>query len=187
MNVSRNAIPTYKTNGEVKMNLIPVLLMSSFLFINSGTSVSEGNGGELMWTNFSDGVKQADSSNKKILIDVYTDWCGWCKRMDSDTYTDEGVKKYLSEKYVLVKLNAESDAKETVRAQEITDAQLAHAFRVDGYPTTVFLGHDGTFITKVPGYLKPAEFLQVLKYIGDDYYTKMSFQDYLKMQDTPGK
>ncbi|MFZ1080976.1 MAG: thioredoxin fold domain-containing protein [Candidatus Kryptoniota bacterium] len=164
------------------MNSILVALFSVLIFMGSGPNLNNGEGGDLNWVSYTDGVKQASAENKKILVDVYTDWCGWCKKMESDTYSDENIKEYLTEKYILVKLNAESDARETVHDGEATDAQLAHAFGVNGYPTTVFLGPDGTFITKATGYMKPAEFLQALKYVGDDYYTKMGFQEYLNSQ-----
>jgi len=169
------------------MNSVLILLMSGLLLMNTGARTKDKDMNGLMWTNYTDGIRQAASTNKKVLIDVYTDWCGWCKKMDSDTYSDENVKSYLSEKYVLVKLNAESDAKEMVDTSEVTDAQLAAAFKVTGYPTTIFLQSDGEPITAAPGYLKPDQFLQVLKYIGDDYYKKMEFRDYLKSQGTDGK
>ncbi len=120
------------------MNSILVALLSGLLFINTGFKMNKGDGGDLKWTNFTDGVRQASASNKKILIDVYTDWCGWCKKMESDTYSDEDIKSYLRENYILVKLNAESDAKEMLDNEEVTQANLASAFRVNGYPTTIF-------------------------------------------------
>lgn len=107
--------------------------------------------------------------------------------MDSDTYSDSDIKNYLSEKYILVKLNAESSAKEMLERGEVTDAQIASAFHVNGYPTTIFLDANGQLITAAPGYMKPDEFIQVLKYIGEDYYKKMEFQDYLKTQNVPAR
>ena len=169
------------------MNSMSFLLLVGLLVTNMGANMNGTNGDELKWTNFSDGVKQAAAANKKVLIDVYTDWCGWCKRMDSDTYSDRNIKNYLSEKYILVKLNAESSAKEMLERGEFTDAQIASAFHVNGYPTTIFLDSNGQLITAAPGYMKPDEFIQVLKYIGEDYYKKMEFQDYLKTLSVPVK
>lgn len=165
------------------MNSILVVLFSGLIFISSGSNMNNQEDGDLKWTNFTDGVKQALAENKKVLIDVYTDWCEWCKKMESDTYSDENIKSYLEENYSLVKLNAESDTREMLGDEEVTQASLAKAFGVTGYPTTVFLMPDGRFITSVAGYMKPAEFLQVLKYIGEDYYKKMGFQDYLRSSE----
>jgi thioredoxin-related protein len=167
------------------MNSIWLILLSTFLLTNGGPQMEQNQNSELKWTNFTEGVKEAAAANKKVLVDVYTDWCGWCKKMDSDTYTDYQVKKFLNENYVLVKLNAESSEKEKIDTTEITDAQLAAAFGVNGYPTTVFLTSDGQPITAAPGYMKPAEFLNVLKYIGGDFYKKMEYPAYLKSQGIP--
>jgi thioredoxin-related protein len=176
------------------MNSIMVMLLG-FLFVantgsNSGLAPSSedmnsGSGGDLNWTNYTEGVRQASAANKKILVDVYTDWCGWCKKMEKDTYSDEDIKSYLTENYILVRLNAESDAKETVRNEEMTQADIAKAYRVTGYPTTVFLSSDCQPITYVSGYMKPAEFMPVLKYIAEDYYKRMSYQEYLRSPGVP--
>jgi thioredoxin-related protein len=169
------------------MNSMWMILLSTFMLTNGGAQTNRSQNGELKWTNFTRGVKEAAATNKKVLIDVYTDWCGWCKKMDSDTYSDKGVQSYLNQNYVLVKLNAESSDKEMIDTTVATDAQIASAFGVSGYPTTVFLSSDGKPITAAPGYMKPDEFLQVLHYIGDDYYKKMEFPEYLKSQGVPTK
>ncbi len=162
------------------MNSIFIVLMGAFLLTGGGQGTSSNGSGDLRWTNFTEGVKEASASHRKVLIDVYTDWCSWCKKMEKDTYSDKGVKDYLNSKYVLVRLNAESNSREMVDTTAVTDAQLASAFGVTGYPTTIFLTSDGKPITAAPGYMKPGEFLNVLKYIGDDYYKKMEYPAYLK-------
>lgn len=169
------------------MNSFLAGLASILIMTNWGSNMNMGSEGDLKWTNFTDGMKEASATNKKVLIDVYTDWCGWCKKMESDTYSDKDIRDYLMQNYVLVKLNAESDSKETYSGESMTQEEIAAAFRINGYPSTVFLNPDGQPITVLPGYLKPAEFMQVLKYIGEDIYKKMEFKDYLKLQGAPAK
>ncbi len=164
------------------MNSMLIVLLSAFFMAGGGSSMKQHQNGELKWTNFTQGLEEASATNKKVLIDVYTDWCGWCKRMEKDTYSDKNVESYLSQNYILVKLNAESNQEETVDTMHVTDAQLASAFGVNGYPTTIFLTSDGQPITAAPGYMKPDEFIHVLKYINGDYYKKMKFPEYLKSQ-----
>ncbi len=164
------------------MNSILIALLGAFLLTGGGATVDQPPKGELQWTNFTQGLKEASVSNKKVLIDVYTDWCGWCKKMEKDTYSDREVQNYLNKNYVLVRLNAESNQEETIDTMHVTDAQLASAFGVTGYPTTIFLTSGGHPITEAPGYMKPAEFIHVIKYIGGDYYKTMKFADYLKSQ-----
>ena len=169
------------------MNSLLVVLLSAFLLTSGGSNMSQPQNGDLKWTNFTEGLKEASATNKKVLVDVYTDWCGWCKKMEHDTYSNKEIENYLRENYVLVRLNAESNREESVDTMHVTDAQLASAFGVNGYPTTIFLTHDGQPITAAPGYMGPQEFINVLKYINGDYYKKMKFQDYLKSQGVSEK
>src|SRR3990172_10089448 len=62
----------------------------------------------LEWTMFDQGLARAKAGRKKVIVDVYTDWCTWCKKMDSDTYADKSVRTALTANFVGVKLNAES-------------------------------------------------------------------------------
>src|SRR5438128_2410199 len=61
------------------------------------------------WLSFSDGLKLAHEKKKPVLVDIYTSWCGWCRRMDLTTYKDEKIIQALNENFVVVKMNAESN------------------------------------------------------------------------------
>lgn len=62
----------------------------------------------ITWLGFNEGLSKAAKEKKLVLIDVYTDWCIWCKEMDKNVYTDKSVIDYMNKHYVPVKLNAES-------------------------------------------------------------------------------
>ena len=134
----------------------------------------------LRWESFNGGIEQAKTSHKKVLVDVYTDWCGWCKKMDQNVYTDQGVKDYLSKNFVVIKMNAEGDGTLHYKGKDYTPAQLAAVFGVTGYPTTLFLKDDSEPITVLPGYLEAPMFLHVLSYIAEDQYESKQFDQYLK-------
>ena len=51
-------------------------------------------------------------------MDVYTDWCGWCKRMDATTFENPAIAKYMSENFYCVKFNAESQKEVTFKGQK---------------------------------------------------------------------
>jgi thioredoxin-related protein len=153
------------------------LLVAAFV-IHSG---AYGGGKEkLKWMSFNEGVAVAKKSGKKVMVDVYTDWCGWCKRMDRDTYSDGTIADYLSKNYVAVKLNAESAGKLDYKGHSYTERELAAAFGVNGYPSIIFLTQDGEPITVYPGYADPQKFKTVLSYIAEDYYKTTKFQDYVE-------
>ena len=135
---------------------------------------------ELKWLKLTEGLDAAKKRNKKLLVDVYTDWCGWCKKMDAEVYTDAAVKNYLNEKYVVVKMNAESPAQVEYAGEEMSERQLSSTFGVTGFPTTIFLLPNGDPITMLPGFVAADQFLNVLTYIGDDHYEKMKYDEFLE-------
>lgn len=96
----------------------------------------------------------ARKANKPIMIDFYTDWCGWCKKLDKDTYSDQRVAELLKKNFVALKLNAEKSGR-----------QLAQKYRVTGYPTILFVNAEGQVIDRIGGYKPPKPFADDLKRI----------------------
>ncbi len=158
--------------------LIPVALITAGVLLLRPTAPRAAGAPE--WKNFSAALDAARSSHRKILVDVYTDWCGWCKKMDKDTYTDPGVEAYLAEHFELAKLDAESKEVHAFKDGKFSEKEIAAAFQVDGYPTTIFLTPDAETITAVPGYLAPKTFRAVLEYIQTEEYKKTNWQDFSK-------
>jgi thioredoxin-related protein len=91
----------------------------------------------------------AKKENKPILIDFYTEWCGWCKRMEKDTYSNAKVQDSLKQ-FVCVKIDAEQNR------------DLAKKYKINGFPSTAFLKSNGELIDVIPGYLPPQDFLKLL-------------------------
>ena len=128
---------------------------------------------------FDESIKKAGSENKKVIVDIYTDWCGWCKKMDRDVYESKPVKKITNKSFVIIKLDAEGSNKINYNGIEYTETGLALYFEAQGYPTTVFLEPDGSVIEykynnyamrNIPGYMRANEFKKVLKFIRDEKY-----------------
>ncbi|HQK95102.1 MAG TPA: thioredoxin family protein [Armatimonadota bacterium] len=110
-------------------------------------SVAEG----IQWVSDLDqAVRSAAAEKKPVMVDFYTDWCSWCKKLDSDTYTDTEVQK-LAARFVNAKVDAEAD-----RA-------AAEKYQVDGFPTIVFLSPDGEEIHRIGGYAPPEKFLKEMQ------------------------
>jgi len=130
------------------------------------------------WRDIGAGLDEAKSSGKPIMVDVYTDWCGWCKRMDRDTYAKPDVKAYLERSFVPVRLNAESNTKVSYQGKSYTYREFAGGFRINSYPTTMFLGSDGKHLASAPGYMGAADFLTVLRYFGDGHFKSQSWKEY---------
>jgi thioredoxin-related protein/Tol biopolymer transport system component len=131
------------------------------------------------WLNYNEGLALTKKENKYILIYFYTDWCGYCKKMDKETYSKEEVKKILNENFVVVKVNAESDKKVIENGKEITESELSKLYQVSGYPTTWFLESNHSRVAPLPGCVTTEQFISVLNYIGEGWYKSISFQEYL--------
>ena len=127
---------------------------------------------------------------KKIFIDVYTNWCVWCKVMDSRTFEKKEIAQLLNNEYYPVKFNAESRKQiyfqkkwfENKGKSETSPHELAVAL-LEGqmsYPAVVFIDEKGDLITHVSGYMKPKDFNPVLKYFVSNKYKEMSYNDYLQ-------
>jgi thioredoxin-related protein len=148
-------------------------------------------GDEIHWMSFDQAVALCKTHPKKIFIDIYTQWCGWCKRMDASTYKDPAVVDYLNKNFYSVRLDAET--KDTFHFKDHIFVnphagergavnELAYSL-LDGkmmYPTTVYLDGDVNRLNVVPGYIETEEFKTLLKFFAEEKYKTMSYDDYKK-------
>lgn len=122
---------------------------------------------EVQWLEWNEGYKKAQRKERKILlVDAYTDWCGWCKRMDQNTYTHKDVIKLVNKKFIPVKFNPEKDQRYFVDGDTLNGRQLLRKMsngRRVGYPTTFFIDISDNKVKKVSGYKGPQQFVAVLE------------------------
>lgn len=130
-------------------------------------------------------VEEAAEAGKPILVDVYADWCPWCRRIQQEVYTDSTLAAYVNAHFIPVRLNGEIQS-DTLRFRGfvVSSAELARAMGVEGYPTTAFLDENAEFLTRLPGFSPPETYLPILEYLGSEAYIHQSFQDFLA-QRTP--
>ena len=126
---------------------------------------------------------------RKVYIDMYTDWCGWCKVMDKKTFTDQSIAKQLNTNFYAVKFDAEG--KESVEFKGQTFKFVAQGSRgyhelaaalMQGkmsYPTSVFLDENLNVISPLPGYYPPEKLDPILKFIGEDHYKTTNYEQFL--------
>lgn len=118
--------------------------------------------GNLKWHSFDEGMAKAKAENKVLLVDFYTDWCGWCKKMDKATYENEKVITYLNKHFVAVKLNPEKDEAVTYKGEKINAANFSNEVGANGFPSTGFFKSNEEFLGTVPGYIPPEDFIELL-------------------------
>ena len=135
-------------------------------------------------------VQQAQDSLKVqprvIIMDIYTDWCYWCKVMERNTYTSKELSAYIKERFYSVKFNAESKGKVDWKGQsyaynatyQVNELALSLTHGQLSFPTTVIITPDNNPPQFIPGYLKPAEMEPILKYFGDGVYKTTPFKEF---------
>jgi len=136
----------------------------------------------ITWYKYDEGLAKAKKDKKHVMVHFYTNWCGWCKRMDKMTFDNQEVKKMLNGDFVAVKVNAESADKVKVEGKEMTLRQLAATYNARAYPDTWFLKPTGERIGERKGYVEADEFQYILKWVKEDLYDKISFAEFVKQQ-----
>ncbi len=144
---------------------------------------------EIHWiTDMNELEAKMQASPKKVIFDVYTDWCGWCKKMDADTYTNPDLVKYVNNNFYAVKLDAERKDAFTFQGKEykFEPQYRSNTFAVEimkgaaSYPTTVFMTENFQNPNPIPGYMQVKDMELILTYFGDNMYKRVKFDDYKK-------
>ena len=170
--------------------LMCVLLFAALSGIPDGSE-----GAAVKWMTFEEALQKSKAEKRPVFIDVYTDWCGWCKVMDKNTFNDTRVSKLLNEKFYAVKFNAEQ------REDVVFDGhtfkfvpsgrsgyhELAAALLNNqlSYPTVVFLDEDFKMIQPLAGYRKAPEFHIIAQFIGEGHYKTIKWDEWQKTYKSP--
>lgn len=164
--------------------LLIIVSTSSF---SPDPSITEG---EINWLSWEEALEMNKENPKKVFVDVYTNWCGWCKRMDKTTFKDPEIVQFLNDNFYAIKFNAEQ--KDPIEFNDHTFNfinsgrrgvhELAYAL-LDGrlgYPAFVLLDESFARIMISPGYKKADELIKQLRFANAEAYKTMSYQDFTK-------
>ena len=149
---------------------------------------------QVQWMSLEEALEKSKTEKRKIFIDVFTDWCGWCKRMDESTFVNPEVAQYLNDNYYAVKFNAEQQ-------QDIIFNNKTYHFKKNGargyhelaaellnnrlsFPTVVFLDESMNLIQPIPGYLEAPKMETILNYFGTDSHRTTPWETYEKKFNT---
>lgn len=186
-----------KRNNALLLFMVAIILQVTIVSCDAQTN-ADGNGGMgklestpdgIQWISFEEAVILSEKNPKKVFIDVYTSWCGWCKKMDATTFKEADVVKYINANFYPVKLNAET--KDTIRfrdkefryvteykANELAVSLLSGKM---GYPSYVLLDEKFALMTApVQSYLEKKDLMPILEYYGGNIYKEKSWEEYKK-------
>lgn len=200
-------------------NVIIIILISLVGFLAFGYAnierPEEPPSEKINWISIQELNELATNGNwanikKKVIIDLYTAWCGWCKRMDASTFKDPGIVQYINKNYYAIKMDAETKEEilfgntmyKFMVTRQIKDQngkvvkekgthQLAYALgNVEGrigYPTLVFLNENMGMIQAIPGYQSTDRLMPMLIYFGEDHHVRQPYDNFLKDFNDPMK
>jgi thioredoxin-related protein len=169
--------------------LLPLILLG--LALSAATPTDPPASDKMRWYSIEEVIKlKADhpEDDKAVFIDVYTDWCGWCKRMDATTFRDKQVQAILTEEFYPVKFDAEQ--REAIQMDGKTFEYVSSGRRgyhelaatlLQGkmsYPSFVFLDEDMNMIQPLPGYRSAKDMLPILHFIGKEKFKQQSWEEF---------
>ncbi len=170
--VSKKVLPLCSIKLFDIMRLVIILAISLGVLACKNTSETKTN--QLEWLTIEEANDiLKEGTNKKFVVDVYTDWCHWCKVMDKKTFSDPEVISYLNENFHMVKFNAEQKESVLHKGKEYIWQSMGRN-GVNGlgiellngrmsYPSLVYLNEKFETILISPGYKEPQQLMGELK------------------------
>jgi uncharacterized protein YyaL (SSP411 family) len=140
-----------------------------FLLYNlSWTPGAFASSNRINWYTFEKGTALGETTEKKIFLHFYADWCAACMKMAKETFRDESVASYLNENYIPIKVDADREKK------------TASTYKVENLPLTWFVAENRQNIGFLTGFVSPDRLIKLLEYIHTESYDRISFKSFLK-------
>tara|TARA_B110000444_G_C18744853_1_gene549764 strand:+ start:533 stop:1084 length:552 start_codon:yes stop_codon:yes gene_type:complete len=155
------------------------LFLSTILCLSSSL-ITFAQEATINWMTIEEVTVAMEKEPKNVMIDVYTSWCGPCKMMMANTFTNKNLINYVNQNYYAVKLNAEAPEPIHYLGKTYFNPtfdpnkrgrngvhELSREFKVSAYPTIVYLDKEMKIITANSGYKQPQQLEVMLKFFND--------------------
>ncbi len=173
-----------------KIIITTILFINTLILFSQASTLNEVQ--NVKWYTIQEAEKLMKESPRPLFVDTYTDWCGWCKKMDKETFTNPVISDMLNKKFYPVKFDAEGKEKISFLGQTfINDGKSGNAHQLAvallsgqlSYPTVVFLTlqKDGKYsVSPVPGFKQPKEMEVLLSFFAEKAYETQKWDEFQK-------
>lgn len=153
--------------------------------------------GKVNWLTWEEALEKNQKEKRKIVVDIYTNWCGWCKKMEKTTFSTPHIADYINKNYYPIKFNAEQ--KEDIifnnklykyvgnfgrrghheLAREIMRGKMS-------YPTVVFIDENLNIIQPIPGFQNAENFEMIMTYFAENFYKAVPWKKFVEIYRAGG-
>ncbi len=174
-----------------KLLFAPIIMLATMVWspnVSVDTAIAPQGGVE--WLTWEQAMEKSKTEKRKIFVDVYTEWCGWCRKMEASTFKDPVIANYINNNFYAVKFDAEQKESIEFNGKEYKFVKSGKrgyhelaAWMTNGklgYPTVVFINENQKVIQPIPGYLPAEKFEPIMTYFGGDHYKKTPWDIYQK-------
>lgn len=171
--------------NESPMHRVLILLIAFISGINGAVDAQS----KIRWVSWQEAQELSKKEKKKIFVDIYTDWCGWCKKMDKTTLSDEKVIEFINTHYYAVRFDAETKQEIDFRGKTYGYTRYGSrgyhelaTFLLHGrmsFPSLAFLDEQFNLIQAIPGYQEPRFFLMIATYFGENAHKNTPWNRYM--------
>ena len=170
---------------QISLKLLTLIaLMAGF----TAFSTVRASDGEVNWMTMEEAQEKIREEPRMVFVNVYTDWCGWCRRMKNDTYSHPVIAEYLNNNFYPVNLNAEQEESIDFRGvtyenENLGERRPAHSFAIAllqgqmSYPSVAFFDENLDLLTAIPGFRPPEGMEAVLAFFNEGVYKEDSNLD----------
>jgi thioredoxin-related protein len=162
---------------------IAAIALCSFKLIKPAPVADQNH---IKWMTWAEAQEAQQKHPKKIFVDVYTDWCGWCKKMDVDAYENPAIVKYMNENFYCIKFNAETREEIMFKGEKYgpdgRNNRLATFLMQNrmSYPTIIYLDEQLNLVNIVPGYMNAKQIEPILYFHATNSYKTIPWEEYQK-------
>jgi thioredoxin-related protein len=163
-----------------------IFIILSFVFSLSSASAQK----KIKWLTWEEAMEKSETEQKKVVVDIYTQWCGWCKKMDKSTFMDEFIVEFVNENFYPVKFDAEFKNPITFKGKEYKYIKKGrrgfHELAVEltkgklSFPTIVFLDEEFQVLQPIPGFQDNERFELIVTYFSGDHFKFTPWRRYIR-------